>query len=221
MSIPIIASSASDAVTGTADTSLAVTAPTGTAVGDLLLAFISTEGIRNYTPPAGWTTILNKAATAHLYIFGKIAEAGDVGATLTFTASGTFNSGRLWVARITGGPAAIGSVIVDAGPGSSGNDTTAESANVTTLTTDNLILYAIASYASSSSLAGWTEEHDADDANTRQLGVYSNPQASPATVTGPTISISFNQWCTGGVAIPPATATGNRRRRVIIGGGVL
>jgi hypothetical protein len=209
VAVPVVASSSSDAVTGTGDTDLAPAAPTSTAVGDLLLAALVCDASRTYSAPAGWTTVMDVAGgTERLYWFAKVAASGDTSGTYTFTASAGFNSGRVWVGRLTGATATIGDLVADAGPGNSGTDATAECQNVTTVSADNLVLYAAGTNAASSSLAGWTEEYDAAGANTYQLGVYSKGFAASGLVTGPTISISFTTWTTAGVAIPPAGGGG-------------
>lgn len=51
---------------GTAGTSVVVNRPTGTNVGDLLLAFISATNLATFTPPAGWNPIGSQDASTSM-----------------------------------------------------------------------------------------------------------------------------------------------------------
>lgn len=72
--------------------SVSVTAPASTQVGDLLLFTIATTGGAP-TTPTGWTYLGTQSAFDGTYYntqyaFWKIAEAGDAGASFTFTTTG-------------------------------------------------------------------------------------------------------------------------------------
>jgi hypothetical protein len=208
---PVIASSSVDAVVDTSDTDLAPAAPSGTATGDMLIAFLVCAATRTYSPPSGWTTLITSPDSANdtTYAFAKVAASGDTSGTYTFTASAGFNFGRVWVGRITGATATVGDIVIDAGPGNAGSGFTAQGLDLVTAVADNLVLYACGtSAASSSPPGGWNEESDLTDANSRQLGVYSATQATAGTVTGPGISIGFTSWTTAGIGIPPAGGGG-------------
>lgn len=75
-----------------------ITAPSGTAVGDLLVAMVTNGGAASpQTPPTGWTSLSSSGSSqAHW----KIADSGDL-ASLVFTFAASRNCGIV-IYRITG-----------------------------------------------------------------------------------------------------------------------
>ncbi len=75
-----------------------ITAPSGTAVGDLLVAMVTNGGsASSQTPPTGWTSLSSSGSSqAHW----KIADSGDL-ASLVFTFAASRNCGIV-IYRITG-----------------------------------------------------------------------------------------------------------------------
>jgi hypothetical protein len=67
-------------------TSIAMTVPSGVAVGDLLVADVDAAGTGAITPPSGWTQLINAAGfTTYSNVHYRVATAADVaGATYTW-----------------------------------------------------------------------------------------------------------------------------------------
>lgn len=86
MTTPVVANTATFA--DAASTSHAVTLPTGTAVGDLLLVFL-TVNATTFSTPAGWTQLYQSAnGTANAACFYRKAD-GSEGSTLTVATVGS------------------------------------------------------------------------------------------------------------------------------------
>lgn len=69
----------------TVNGSVAEDVPDTLEVGDLMLASLSLSTDKTPTFPAGWEAIETITGTDNLYVYGKVAEAGDIGATITVT----------------------------------------------------------------------------------------------------------------------------------------
>lgn len=84
-----------------AGSSLTITKPVGTAVGDLLIASIGTSGSIS-SIPTDWNLLINQSASdANLYVYYIIATSTQVAAT-NFTFSGAASVMAGGIARITG-----------------------------------------------------------------------------------------------------------------------
>jgi hypothetical protein len=81
-----------------------VGAPASIAVGDLLLAQINTVNTAAITPPSGWTQLQTTTytSTRSVFLFYKIAVAGDVGAANYTFDFATTTSGHAVISRFTG-----------------------------------------------------------------------------------------------------------------------
>jgi len=65
-----------------------ITIPIDTQVGDLMVVCVGHVGTDTVTPPTGWSTQVNQTATgstATMWVFTKLAQAGDAGSSQTFT----------------------------------------------------------------------------------------------------------------------------------------
>lgn len=78
---------------GTGST-LSFAKPTGTQENDLMVAFAIAVGDATWTPPTGWTEVVDQGARPNLMIAYKVAGASE-GSSYTFTKTGT-NRGN-WV----------------------------------------------------------------------------------------------------------------------------
>ena len=77
--------SASSAQTGAGATSMALSAPARTRVGDTLILDVDAKGTGAFSPPAGWTQVYAPAAFGGIYsiVYYRIATSADVGASYT------------------------------------------------------------------------------------------------------------------------------------------
>jgi hypothetical protein len=88
--ISFVASNSASSTTA----SLAVTKPTGTTTGDVLLATVAGAGTTTISAPAGWTLVDDTTASGsgmRMLTYVKVATATE-GTTYTFTSSATRNS---------------------------------------------------------------------------------------------------------------------------------
>jgi type II secretory pathway pseudopilin PulG len=94
-----------EAKAGTDTTSLAISTPPSTSVGDLLIAAVATDGSTSLTTPAGWTLIDygNTAGQVTLGAWWKIAGASESSPTFTWTGG---QQAYGWMMRFTGQNAA-------------------------------------------------------------------------------------------------------------------
>jgi hypothetical protein len=76
---------------GAGSTSVAMTVPSGVAVGDLLVSSVNASGTGVITAPAGWTALVSGSAGTHYgTLHYRVATAGDVaGASYTWTLGST------------------------------------------------------------------------------------------------------------------------------------
>ena len=208
--------------------SLTITKPTGLAVGDLLVAFITAiaGGAFPIDTPAGWTMTLydSNSSTRKFGVFTKVADSSDVAAAnFTFTTSG--------------GASAMVGVLVRCSGVASGSEITASEFDETfttsspsftgastPATTDSLVLMAmtgwdngglitVSGYASTPSKT-WTE---LADLNINQgtidpfLAVASAQSGSLTQITAYSATLSATpDTCDGALIIirPPTNATG-------------
>lgn len=106
MALPVLASSASTAVTATVS-SIVVTKPTSLAVGDSMIATIGfglAAGSRSFTTPSGWTLLQKADASQNGYaVFHIVATATETAASdFTFAITGGTASMTGGISRITG-----------------------------------------------------------------------------------------------------------------------
>jgi hypothetical protein len=68
---------------------LGVVIPAGTTPGDLMIALVTTGSASagTWTPPAGWTEVIDQGASPNLTVAWKIAVASDISATWSSTLS--------------------------------------------------------------------------------------------------------------------------------------
>lgn len=150
-------------------TSLAVTKPTGLAVGDLMLGHFKIGALgRTITLPTGFTQLqTDETATSGTQISYKIAVSADVSATdFTFSVSGANTNLRAAIVRITG----VGSVntITASSTQDNGSGTTVTAPTVTPSAASSLIGFfassdnntTCASYAIATSSPTFTEVYE-------------------------------------------------------------
>lgn len=83
-----------------APNSISIVVPAALVVGDLMVMTLIMDTLKTVTTPTGWTLLTSMvAATPDLYVFTKIAVAGDIGATITISyTSGAVGAGVSMVA---------------------------------------------------------------------------------------------------------------------------
>jgi len=184
----------------TSGTTVVITKPTSLAVGDIMVAHISTTGTApGINTPAGWTSIadLGGDPNQRTAIFFKVADAGDVAASnFTFTGNGTgvpFIGGA--ILRINGS----GVSLVNDGVGS--GTWTGTSANLAigitaTRASDLYLIFTTNSSAGSQNISGyaiatsnpsWTEAYEVNTGARSFSGAYAT--RAQITATG---NVSFN-----------------------------
>jgi hypothetical protein len=129
---------------GTANTA-SITVPAAVQTGDLMVAMVASSfaGTPTWTVPSGWTSI-QQVNTANLNsgMWYKIAAAGDLGATLTWSNVGG-NDFAIAFAAYSG---VVQSSPVDVSSGSSGGGNI-NAASVTTTLANDLVVYGFAHWA--------------------------------------------------------------------------
>jgi hypothetical protein len=183
----------SDPTTATTDTSMVVTAPTGIAVGDLLVAFGGCVSARTISAPAGWTDQTaggSSDGTFRIYVWTKVADASDAAAgTFTFTASATFNNGNVAVHRVSGASTNAPTIQAQA---TAGGTQTHACPNLTTPSNDCLVFWGGYGSASNTSTANKGTER-VDNANATSgcwMANYTNLEATAGVITGATLTTS-------------------------------
>lgn len=216
---------------------IVITKPVSLAVGDLMVAHISgadeASGSNTITAPNGWTTLGNlgvgSSGSADLYVFYKVADAGDTAATnFTFTNSsgaGLMMAGAIY--RITGqGGTPSLQIAID---GDTTNDLTPTFTNtVTPVFADSLLLFlvtaqdnqisgSVSGYAITTSNPTWTEQYDiygtgdtyfgAGDGDGLMAGASATRPEVTATGDSTCTFVNFAGNCVGAiVVIPPLTS---------------
>ena len=205
----------------TSGTTVVITKPTSLAIGDIMVAHISTTGTApGINTPAGWTSIadLGGDPNQRTAIFFKVATAGDVAASnFTFTGNGTgvpFIGGA--ILRINGSGVSLVNDGVGSGAwsGTSANlaiGITATRASdlyliLVTCSTGFATLNNISAYAIATSNPSWTEAYDVvDGTGIMQIaGAYAT--RAQITATG---NVSFNSGrdASAGTAVIVAIAS--------------
>jgi len=202
-----------EAFTEAADngTSLAINKPTGTVVGDLLVAAVATDGNTTASLAAAGWTVVNVADQGGAVTFGvwwKLAGASE-SSTYSFTWSGS-EQAYGWIMRFTGHDPASP---VDANSNDAGSGAAATSPSVTT-TVDNALILRLGGFdddditAGDPGLSGHTAINMGDSGNgpaTASGGSGFVPQ--PAAGVSGTASFSLTgseQYVTVTLGIAPA-----------------
>jgi len=192
-----------------AGTSAGVTAPTGIALGDLLIATVLKKNTNSVTVPSGFSSLKNLtfAAIYQLQVFTKIADSGDV-ASGTFTFSWTGSSRyAVNVTRIDG-QAPTNYIGTEGVSWTSNNDVDISVSNSLTLSAitpdfqNSLIFFVIgidtdssmSGYAMSADNPTWTERYCANSAGSNMTLAIATAFRPQTTSSG---SISVN------IATPP------------------
>lgn len=184
-----------------ADTTLTITKPVDTAVGDLLIGVIHGNETGGITIPSGWstlTTVAVGAATTTLFFYYKIATSTEVAASnfSWVVAGGQYLGGC--IARVTGHHSTA-PLYVSATDTETTDSTPTYTTTITPATTDSLLFFCVASYLNSSTtrtMSGyavttsdptWTERLDittnAGGSQTYNIGVATATRTE-VTATG-------------------------------------
>jgi len=143
--IPVVENWNWTAVTGT-QTSIAVDAPSGITVGELLVIIVSVDptSASTWNAVTGWTLDGQAGGTSadqYIALYWKIAEVGDIDQSVTVTCT-TGGDILGWYIRISGVDS--GDVVEDSLYGtSSSSQTTHTISEVTTVESNTLVLYAL------------------------------------------------------------------------------
>jgi len=174
-----------------------ITKPTDLAVGDLLIAHIFNAKAQTITPPSGFTALLTTTTTGSInqhamYLFWKVADAGDVAATtFSFTTASSQTAGGGLMA-FTGAtsfapiPEFAGSTANNTGSPSFANTITPHIADSMILILGGLITAGstsgVSTYAIATSNPSWTEIYDdSPDTARRFYAAYGSRPQTTAT----------------------------------------
>src|SRR4051812_19111892 len=104
---------------GAGSTSLAMTVPSGVAVGDLLVASVNASTVTAFTPPTGWTSLVGGAATGYYGSASyRVATAADVaGASYNWALGATRKASGSIAAYVGVDTTTIGTPAANAGTG--------------------------------------------------------------------------------------------------------
>jgi hypothetical protein len=192
--------------------SIALSAPSGTAVGDLLVADVDAAGTGAITAPAGWTSLFTGAGfTTYSAFHYRVATAADVaGASYTWT----LGSSRKAVGRMISYVGATTTGIGTPATTGANSGTTITFNSVTTAVANSLVLLGGAALNGSGTIsltppaATTTRVNTATSGSGSQLRGYSGDfiQAAAGATGNKTGSIApSNAWGTAMVAVRPAT----------------
>lgn len=212
---------ASSAQTGSGASSVTVSAPANTTVGDLLILDVDAEGTTSFSPPTGWTSIYagtsdwsSSSATTYAVTVYRVATAADVGASYTIS----FATSRKAVARVLGYVGVNSSSPIDVKSAGSTGFATATSfsfPSVTTTQANDMVLLNGAFYNSSSTFAFTAPTGTHDRVNLKTSGSGSTvlgdnsdfTQATAASTGTKTGSLSpASLWGAVTVALAPAAS---------------
>lgn len=187
---------------GTATTDYLITKPTGTASGELLVAFLSMNNNPTVTPPSGWVSIgratLSGATGEAFYKVAGDSEPADYTFTLSFAATGS-----IIAARFSGQNATVPDVSAST---NTGTGTTATGLSITTVT-DGAMLIAFVSVDSTTAPtlpSGMTDI--GSTAAGKALRVAYETRASAGATGDRTSTTTNNAWGAILWAIRPAAA---------------
>lgn len=125
---------AGDYTSGTSDTTLTVTKPTGTVSGDTLIA-ISASYTSAVTPPSGWSTVLSR--TSGITVFSKTA-GGSEPESYDFTVP-TFSNANVCAIRVSG---TVTSITAETPVSLADYNTTVNYAAPNITTSNNIVIWA-------------------------------------------------------------------------------
>lgn len=189
------ASSAVTAHPGAATTG-AITLSANIVAGDLILAnvVVASQGYL-LTPPAGWSLYTRNLTTGvgH-HVFYKIAVAGDIGASVTFT-SGTSTAWSISTCSYSGVWAACPFNGGGQGFTVAASENTMTAPAVTTTVTNTLVIQASCISNNGAGLSVPATNRAADTGGTLSGCISEQAQLTPGTTSGQTIS-----WTTAAVA---------------------
>lgn len=182
--------------TGTAGTSGTVTAPTGIAVGDFLLLSVGYGSGASVTTLSGWTSLGTSTGTNIKHsMFWKFAVAGDLGATWTWSFTGTTTTWVFGVVayRGTDPTTPIDAHVVSANTTTSQNVTTP---TVTSVSSDNILVY----------VRGVKD--DTGTASNAECTPTTNRRALDALTISTTVAHGVTMWDNGPASVGSGSHTG-------------
>jgi WxL domain surface cell wall-binding len=191
--------------------SIVMSAPSGTAVGDLLVADVDAEGSSAITPPSGWTTPVSGSGGSFYGLLSyRVATAADVtGTSYTWTLGSTRKAVGRMISYVGVDTSTIGTPTGNAGTG-----TTITFLSVTTAVANSLVILDAAALNGSGAESltppgsATTRVNLATSGSGSQLRSYSGDfiQATAGATGNLTGSISpSNAWGTAMFAVKPAT----------------
>ena len=194
--------------------SIAMTVPSGVAVGDLLVADVDAAGTGAITPPAGWTSIFAGAGfTTYSVVHYRVATAADVaGASYTWTLGST----RKAIGRLSAYVGADTTAIGTPATNGANSGTTITYNGVTTAAATSLVVLGATTLNASGTIsltppAGTTTRFNIATSGTGSQLRSSNGdfiQAAAGATGNKTGSISpTNAWGTAMFALKPAAGT--------------
>jgi hypothetical protein len=208
MAVAFVSVGTASGVTGTTDTDVAPSIPSGS-TGDLLVAAIQHNGATRYGTASGWDRLTNGNFT-FLY---RIAD-GSEGSSVTIAMQTTFSYASSVVLRFSG--ATVSGIAIGTETVTSTWNSTVDLPTVTASAGGGLIWAGLVSDArntSSCSRAGATERYDARvDANSWSQWVWTEDDTAAGSVSGATLTLgaAINAKYGSALVIPAAAdATGH------------
>jgi hypothetical protein len=192
--------------------SMVLSTPSGTAVGDLLVADVDAAGTGAITAPAGWTSLFTGAGfTTYSTLHYRVATAADAaGASYTWTLGSTRKAVGRMISYVGATTTGIGTPVTNG----ANSGTTITFNSVTTAVANSLVLLGGTTLNGSGTIsltppaATTTRVNTATSGSGSQLRSYSGDfiQAAAGATGNKTGSIApSNAWGTAMVAVRPAT----------------
>lgn len=208
-----------DPATSSGDSQLIVTAPSGIAVGDLLLGIGGCVASRTIAPNSAgitWTQQLNNSSGGRrLYVWTRIATATDVSQADYRYDLASFSQAIVSVHRISG--ASTNAPTIQWADGS--NSTSQTTPTLASVIANSLVLWGAYSTTNLSSTANkGTERTDQGNSSSGcWMSVYSNLEATGGSISGATLTLSGSTTPTlFSIAIESAAVTGRAPKPTMV-----
>lgn len=198
---------ASSSLTGPAAdaaTSVIATAPTGVAVGDVLIGVSVCVDARTFTAPTGWTVVGNDTnGTYRVQVWSRTATSADAAAaSFTFTGS-TYSSANVALIRLTGADATA----VTAAFATGTNAQTQATPAITTSAAGSLVVWGVCITAAAGPPTGSTRGTLAASGGSF-LATYTEQIATAGVQSAATISTTgYGSKRTFAIAVGPSSTT--------------
>jgi hypothetical protein len=187
----------STAANATAATTGAVAAPASIAVGDVMILAVGYGAGATLTTLAGWTQTSTTGSTANIKegVYWKVVVAGDIGATFTWTFTGTTTTSIFAICAyrgVTASPIDAASAV----SASTGTTQTITTPAVTSVSSDNILVY----------IRGCKD--DTGTATNAECTPTLNRRATNALTITTTVAHGMTMWDNGPVSVGSGSHAG-------------